>query len=293
MKLNYIVPSNDLGGTAVPGCGTIHQSEIPATLTQLSDALELPVDLNNFIIGSTGKREYSGDIDLVIDNRFWSDGILSFRKILEEIFPKTDIARNGAMLHLKYPIVGYDANNNIALPRTGFVQIDFNFGNYEWEKFYHFSDENSAYKGAHRNLIISAICGVNVHYLDDTSQSVWKDNPASITRWKWGQNGFIQVIRHSVKDKHGHWKHKQEDVVIAGPTVDPIVIADTLFPETGYKFGILDSLESIMEAVKDNYGMVDCERIWKQTAQNFKDWNQGKLFKYPSEISKYFITDDK
>jgi hypothetical protein len=48
-----------------------------------------------------------------------------------------------------------------------------------------------------------------------------------------------------------------------------------------------------MAAVKRNYGMTDCERIWKRSAANFHDWKDGRNFLYPEEISKYFPTDDK
>lgn len=288
MKLRYIKTPTDLGGTAVPGCGTIHRSEIKKTLDKLSDDLEMPFDFNDYIMGSTGKREYSGDIDLVVDQVWWDHGIPLFRQNLEQVFGRENVARNGDMLHLKYPIVGYFGYGP---DRTGFVQIDFNFGNYEWEKFYHYSDENSGYKGAHRNLMIAAICSsVNIYPgIDpsDTCPCIWEgDRPANIIRWKFGPNGLIRVNRKSVKDKHGHWKKKQEDTVIEGPYTKDYDIVGALLPLTASPFA-LNSMESIMDAVKENFGMVDQERIWKRTAENFSDWNQGKLFEYPEEISRY------
>lgn len=297
MKLAYISTPTDLGGTAISGCGTIHGSEIKDTLTKLSNDLEFPFDLNDYTLGSTGKREYSGDIDLVIDDAWWDHGISAFRQNLEEVFGKDSVARNGDMLHLKYPIVEYKEVLQEAQPRTGFVQIDFIFGNKEWKQFYYYSDPESAYKGAHRNLMIAAICSVLNIYpdteLNDTYTIIWEgDRPAAITRWKWGSNGFTKVNRHSVKDKHGHWKHKQEDTVLAGPYTDPRVISKILFP-IAQDVSVFNSVETLMSAIKENYGMVDCERVWRRSASNFADWNQGKLFKYPPEIEVYFQSNDK
>lgn len=291
MNLDYIVQPTDLGGTAVPGCGTIHQSEIKATLTKLSDDLEFPFDFNDYIIGSTGKREYSGDIDVVLDSKWWDHGVTAFRDNLEQVFGKESVARNGDMLHLRYPIIGYEPLHNKCLPRTGFVQIDFNLADYEWDKFYHYSHAESAYKGGHRNLMISAICSkTHMDILDHTPDSF--NRPISTIRWKWGSNGLIRVQRTSAKDRDGNWMRKQKDEVLTLPYKDPADIADILFPDDGAVDDML-SMETLMAAVKRNFGMVDQERVWKGSARNFSDWNQGKMFHYPLEISRYFLPNDK
>jgi hypothetical protein len=293
MKLNYITQPTDLGGTAVPGCGTIHQNEIKPTLHNVSNDLKLSFSLTDYLIGSTGKREYSGDIDVVIDTKLWTDGINAFRELLEETFGKENVARNGDMLHLKYGITNYNPIYDAALPRTGFVQIDFNFGDPEWERFYHFSDINSAYKGGHRNLIIAAICSTMATEVQSApGLLVWSDDtPIRTIRWKWGPKGFIQVVREMVPDKHGYYTKKQ-DTIISGPCTTMDMIMFILLPEST-SVDSLNSLETIMDAVKENYGMVDQERIWKRTAENFSNWNQGKLFNYPLEISRYFLANDK
>jgi len=292
MKLNYISTPADLGGTAVSGCGTIHCTEISPTLIKLSDDLEMPFDFNDYILGSTGKREYSGDIDLVVDDAWWSYGISAFRQNLEETFGKENLSRHGNMLHLRYPIVGYNPNNKDALPRTGFVQIDFNFGNSEWEKFYHYVDGESAYKGAHRNLMIAAICSSTQLEDLEPGKVDGYNRPINSIRWKWGPNGLIRVQRRSVRDRDGVWTRKQKDEALTLPYTDPADIADILFPENG-NIKDMYSMESLMEAVKRNYGMTDQERVWKRAANNFYDWPQGKLFRYPPEISEYFLQDDK
>lgn len=292
MKLKYRTVPINLGGGAVSGCGTIHRSEIRSTLLKLSDDLEFPFDLNDYVLGSTGKKEYSGDIDLVIDSRWYSGKIFDLRNDLENLYGKNLVSRHGNMLHLKYPIVGYNSLYNQCQPRTGFVQVDFNFGNADWERFYHYSPgEDSEYKGAHRNLAIAAITAVTGTI--DSRILDGYDRPVEQIRWKFSPNGFVQVRRISVKEHNtGVWKRKQEDTVLTGPVLNPVQISEILFPLDGTADDLC-SLETIMSAVKRNFGMVDQERVWRRCAENFYDWPDGRNFIYPEEIAKYLPTDDK
>jgi len=289
MKLAYITQPTDLGGTAVPDCGTIYISELKPTLDKLSADLDLGINLNDFMIGSTGKREYSGDIDLVLR---YDAGHKAFHIMLVDKYGLSSTARNGDMIHLKYPIVDFDATKDAAQPRTGFVQIDFNFGDVDWEKVYHYAPgDDSEYKGAHRNLIIAAISSL----VDNEKSPIldFYDRPVTHIRWKWGSKGLIKVNRHSVLDNEtNEWSRKQFDTNIAGPIFDADQIAKILFPLDGTSKD-LHSLETMMGAVKRNYGMADQERIWERTARNFSEWKQGNLFVYPAEISRYFLLNDK
>jgi hypothetical protein len=288
MKLKYIVQPDNEAGTAVRGCGTIHMSEVRDTLTKLSDDLGFPFDLNDYTLGSTGKREYSGDIDIVLDNERWSHGPGSFRENLISLFGIEFTARNGAMVHLKYPIVNYKEELQECKPRSGFVQIDFNFGDADWERFYHFSPgDKSEYKGAHRNLAIAAICSVNTENLTQSVDQLGRCT--SIVRWKFGSNGLIKVHRNSVTDVDGNWMRKQLDYVLAGPVINPVEIAVILFNDDRATVNDLFSLETIMSAVKRYCGLVEQERICRQMAHNFTDWKAGQNFYYPSEIREYLI----
>lgn len=286
MNFNYLVQPGDLAGGAIPNCGTIHQSEIASTLFQLSKELNLQVDLNDYIIGSTGKREYSGDIDLVLDKNIYNKDPGSFRNELICLFGQENVARNGNMVHLKYPIVGYNSTFQLWQPRTGFVQIDFNFGDVNWERFYHYSPgPESAYKGGHRNLAIAAICtavNLKISNILDT----W-DRPIVKIKWQWGARGFMKINRHSVPTPEGYWEKNQIDSILEGPYFDGNIIAKKLFPDDGM-CSDLNSLETIMSAVKRNYSLVDQERIWKQIAYNFSEWKVGRSFIYPDEIARYY-----
>lgn len=292
MELKYKETPESEGGSAVPGCGTIHITEIKDTLTKLTDDLEFPFDLNDFVLGSTGKKEYSGDIDLVLDDRWWGHGPKALKENLDIIFGSENSKIYGSMVHLKYPIVGFDPKKDHRKPRTGFVQIDFNFGNSDWEKFYHFSPGNeSEYKGAHRNLALAAITYA-VNKLESQAKDSY-DRPEWEVRYKWSPKGFVRVHRISMKDmRSGVWMKKRCDTILEGPHFDPKIIAKIVFPKDGTEEDLF-SLETIMAAVKRNYNKEEQEAIWERMASNFSDWRDGKSFVYPPEIDRYFPANDK
>ncbi len=293
MKLNYQTIPPSEGGGAIPGVGTIHKSEIAATLTKLSDDLEWPIDFRETMVGSGGKSEYSGDLDIVIEDEWWGSSpsdIIDFYKMLLEVYSAENVSKNGIMVHLKYPIVGYDESYDERLPRTGFVQIDFMFGNFIWEHFYHYSPgEQSGYKGAHRNLAISAICAANAEIVNRVVDSFGR--PLTIVKYKWGQNGLIKVQRDSVM-RNNKWIRKQQDTILAKPILFADHVAEIIFPKDGTPDD-LSSLERIIDAVKRNYPVKTQDRIFKQMAENFLAWPDGIYFNYPAEISLYFSQDDK
>lgn len=292
MELKYKTQPLHEGGSAVSGCGTIHISEIKKTLTNLSDDLEFPFDLNEFVLGSTGKSEYSGDIDLVLDNKHWGNGPMALYENLVALFGKANVSRNGSMVHLKYPISGYDPVHNKRLPRTGFVQIDFNFGNVDWERLYHYSPgSESGYKGAHRNLAMSAIAGaIDLGHSEEFDSY---DRPVSQRRWKWGPNGFFKVDRTSVRDKQtGKWNRKQPDTVLEGPYLDGAFVAKVLFPIDGTVHDF-HSLETLLSAVKRNYGVEHQEKVFERIARYLSDRKDWENFEYPPEIDRYLQIKDK
>ena len=291
MKLKYSKPMPSEGGAAVPGCGTIHISEIRPTLTKLSDELEFPFDLNDFVVGSTSKSEYSGDIDVVIDKAWYNGSIEELHLDLKSLFAHSDIVRNGVMLHLKYPIEHFDTQYAERLPRTGFVQVDFMFGDLEWERFFHYSHgSESEYKGFHRNIAISAIVGATGILLSKEIDDQLR--PAMLERWKWSPKGLLRVIRSSKQRANGSWLRTQTDVVIDGPYKDKDFISTIIFPIDGTPDD-LNSLETIILAIKRNYSRREQDLIFKRIASNFKEKEDALYFSYPPEIEQYFNTDDK
>ena len=100
------------------------------------------LNLVDNMLGSTGYKETSGDLDLGIDADKISKETLINQLIKRGIEPK-DIKKSGDSVHLKTPILGSTSN--------GYVQTDFMFGNPNWQKFsLKGSPEGSPYKGLHR-----------------------------------------------------------------------------------------------------------------------------------------------
>ena len=120
-------------GGAMDGVGAIHHTEIDATL----DALEksLGVSLKDNVLGSVGKKEFSGDIDVAID--IPKEKLQDFAAKLEASPLIQDIKKSSVFM-TSVDIVGYNSENTKpGVNRTGKVQIDFMPGNPDWMKTYY------------------------------------------------------------------------------------------------------------------------------------------------------------
>lgn len=135
--------------------GRILREEIPATLVLVSEILsdvgiatEKP--LAECLLGSTGKKPSSGDIDVAVR---------PFEPISMAALKKHDsvlkVSRAGAVTSLVIAIQGLP-EVDLEAERNGLVQVDLIPGKLQWLKQFFFADERSAFKGAHRNLLISS-----------------------------------------------------------------------------------------------------------------------------------------
>jgi hypothetical protein len=107
------------------------------------------LNLVDNMLGSTGYKETSGDLDLGVDAGKISKETLINQLIKRGIEPK-DIKKSGDSVHLKTPILGSTSN--------GYVQTDFMFGDPNWQKFsLRGSPEGSPYKGLHRQILLASI----------------------------------------------------------------------------------------------------------------------------------------
>lgn len=108
------------------------------------------LNLVDNMLGSTGRAETSGDLDLGVDAGKVSKEVL-IQQLLNKGIDRNDIRKTGDSVHLKAPILG-DASN-------GFVQVDFMFtDDPTWQ---HFSMTGGAagsqFKGMHRHVLLSSI----------------------------------------------------------------------------------------------------------------------------------------
>jgi hypothetical protein len=108
------------------------------------------LNLVDNMLGTTGKAETSGDLDLGVDSTKISKDVL-VQQLLKRGIPQADIRKSGDAVHLKTPILGDSAN--------GYVQTDFMFTeNPAWQSFALTGGApGSQYKGLHRHILLSSI----------------------------------------------------------------------------------------------------------------------------------------
>lgn len=108
------------------------------------------LNLVDNMLGSTGRAETSGDLDLGIDATKVTKDVL-IQQLMRKGVKPTDIKKSGDAVHYKAPILG-DASN-------GYVQVDFMFTeNPEFQHFYMMGGAaGSQFKGVHRNILMASI----------------------------------------------------------------------------------------------------------------------------------------
>lgn len=136
----------------VPVTQRINLADIKPTVSWLEKVSGLPL-LDN-MLGSTGLKSSSGDLDLAVDaNAVTKDQLyatLSNFVTKNKQDPKDWVKKSGISVHFKTPINGSAKN--------GFVQTDFMFmTDVPWSKFVLRGDPNSAYKGALRNIMLNSM----------------------------------------------------------------------------------------------------------------------------------------
>ncbi len=133
----------------------INQADVPATIAFVGKILGMDFPETSWL-GSTGRKATSGDLDLAVD---------SAQATKEQIAaaltdwvtrsggdPREFVVKKGEV-HFRTPIKGD--------PRNGYVQTDFMFmPNVDWGTFYYSGTEGSAYKGMHRNVLLSSMAKV-------------------------------------------------------------------------------------------------------------------------------------
>ena len=184
------------GGNVFPDTDSIKKEYIPTTLKEFKTELDkyFPVLLKNYrTLGSVGKKDLSGDIDLAIDsqNVFNKDGTPKFKELgikeneFDAVFQKyKSRARISQDSQLKLRAILYfiakktnDSSDTLTIDDKGsssgaifckfpqydatgkitpeFVQIDLNFGNLDWLTFSYYSDVyKDNVKGLHRTQLI-------------------------------------------------------------------------------------------------------------------------------------------
>lgn len=234
-------------GGAMPGVGPIHISEIEPTLNDLEKALG--IDLKNNVLGSVGKKEFSGDIDVAL--QIDPNDIPEFIQKLEKSPLVLDIAKSSVIM-TKVKINSYDGEKTTSKPRTGYVQVDFMPGDPGWLKTYYHSpsDKESKYKGVFRNIMIATIAAV--YDRQDSEETIDDGRPVESERWMWSPtDGLVRIKRTPVPNKKGDGYTKKNNNEIIGK---PLKTADEIAKALGLDGAAdLNSYESLRDAIKKNY----------------------------------------
>lgn len=263
---------------SMEGVGLIHKDEINPTLAELEKHLKL--NLSNFTLGSVGKKEFSGDIDVALNLK--PEQIPAFIEKLKKSPLILDINVPIDTIITKLKIVNYDESKkpeNDNRPRTGYVQLDFMPGDPGWLKTYYHSpsDKESKYKGVFRNILIAEIAAN--YNRQDSEQKLEDGRPLERVRYKWSpKEGLIKVKRTPVMNKKGTgYTKKNQDVIIEGPWKQADDIAKELNLDSAAN---LNSFETLLTAIEKNYTAEVVQRI----KNGFKNNNQVKDIGIPEEL---------
>jgi len=273
-------------GGAMPGVGAIHVDEIASTLQSLEKVLG--IDLMNNVLGSVGKKQFSGDIDVALN--IPAADIPTFVEKLKTIPEIIEVTKSSVIM-TKVKIQNYDDSKEIeGKDRTGFVQVDFMPGDPDWMKVYYHSphekgmdaegDRSSKYKGMHRNIMIASIAGV---YNRENSGNELPDGRYEKTEMYMlsPRDGLVRVTRTPVPRKDGNgFTAKNKNTIIGGPWLSNEAIADVL------NLGNADSLyslETLVDAVSNNYA----DDVKNTIFTNFANNAQVGAVGIPDELKDY------
>ena len=161
-----------------PATQRINKADVLPTVQWLEQLTGL--NLVDNMLGTTGRKETSGDLDLAVDVNKVSKEVL-IQQLLRKGIPQTDIKKTGDSVHLKTPINGSNGE---------FVQTDFMFGDPEFQRFSMTgSPEGSQFKGVHRHILLASIAkaqGMKWSYknglMDRETNEIITKNPAEIAQ---------------------------------------------------------------------------------------------------------------
>jgi len=168
----------------------IDKNDVVPTLRWLENITGLPHE--DFMLGSTGRKETSGDLDVAVNQQDVSKDDL-VQKLAAWCTqngkdPKSWIRKTGISVHFLTPIRGDEAN--------GYVQTDLMFGDPEWMKWSMAgSNDATAYSGAERQIVMSSIASAQAYkwspqkgLIDRMSDQVITRNPQEIAQHLIGPN---------------------------------------------------------------------------------------------------------
>lgn len=238
-------------GHAIVG-GRISRTEIQAVLpvierilmrAQVPQFADADRPVSECLLGSSGSdREMCGDIDIAVPYEALTCGTAISKQ--EDVL---SCSQHGNVISIVVAIPNGEVSESHL--RNGMVQVDLIGGDFAWLKQFYHSDSKSAFKGAHRNLLISAYLS---HFRVHTYVKEWGD------LWNTDEGPIFS-------QKSGLYNRRRERVVKADgtPYAQKFIITSKnhcfdLKKSATYYFGscyshAFDSFENLVEAIEENY----------------------------------------
>lgn len=154
----------------------INQTDVRPTLAWLEEMLP-GLDLQGNMLGSTGLKPTSGDLDVAVDaNRVTKEQLstrLSQWAQSHGFKPEDYVRKTGSSVHFKTPILGN--------PERGYVQTDFMFlKNIPWSKWVLTSSADSNYKGQDRNILMNSMAKYLGYKLNQLAGIAQRDEKGTV-----------------------------------------------------------------------------------------------------------------
>lgn len=259
------------------GVTRIKRKDIPATIKYFSKLANIPTnELHS--VGSTGKVDDSGDIDLAVDlHSFDPESIHAL--LLDKLDGQGTYNKATNVASYAVPIRGDEEN--------GKVQIDLMFTpNVEWAKFaYHSEGGNSKYKGAIRAILLSAVAAAKNEPGTDHFEYDGDELIIRVGRTVELSQGLRRIFQHRPKRKDGTGYTK---------TLKSISIDDfkKLYPNVEVKSGqiIIDDPAKVVKALFGGNtkpeDVQSAEQVIHLIKKKFDEEMQDKIFSFAAKRAK-------
>ena len=197
-----------------PDTVRINKLDVEPTVKWLERVTGL--NLIDNMLGTTGKKESSGDLDLAVDgSKISKDELvnrLSSWANKNNQVPKDIIKKTGDSVHFKTPISGNSVN--------GYVQTDFMFGDPTWMIWsMRGGQDKSEYKGMYRHVLLASIAkyknfkwSYKNGLVDRETNKIVSKNPADISVILLGNDAvssdldYFETILNKIKNNKDYEK---------------------------------------------------------------------------------------
>jgi hypothetical protein len=212
---------------SICGVSAIHIDDIMPTVCTIENAIG--ITLHNNLLGSAGKKQISGDIDICINSNDMS--IATLEDKLSSLAVET--ARS-TILMTKIPVANSDK----------FVQVDFMVGDPGWLKWFYHASSTTNVKAGYRNILL-AVYAKN-HNAVASSATTLDGTPLRINRFMLSPAcGLVYITRRPAQSKSGKYLKRHDNEITGGPWTTTTDIAFQLnLPSSAF-----DKFEDLFAAI--------------------------------------------